>query len=81
MEASEAVASRQLVVLESQFQKLQNYPMLGVSRDQFAEGLRVTFQGMYAIYYLPLKAEIIIVRVLHSARDTNAISEQGGFEQ
>jgi toxin ParE1/3/4 len=81
MEASEAVAGRQLVALETQFQKLQNYPMLGVSRDQFAQGLRVVFQGVYAVYYLPLEAEIIIVRVLHSARDTSAIAEQGGFEQ
>lgn len=80
MEASEAVALRQLADLEAQFQKLQTYPMLGVSRAQFGERLRVTFQGAYAIYYLPLEAEIVIVRVLHGSRDTSAISEQGGFE-
>jgi toxin ParE1/3/4 len=80
MEASEAIARRQLADLEAQFRKLQIYPMLGVSRDQFGQGLRVTFQGAYVIYYLSLEAEIIIVRVLHGSREANVIAEQGGFE-
>jgi toxin ParE1/3/4 len=53
---------------------------LGVSRDQFGQSLRATFQGSYVIYYLPKEAEIIIVRVLHGSREANAIAEQGGFE-
>lgn len=80
MEASEAVARRQLADLEAQFHKLQTYPMLGVSRDHFWRGLRVIHQGAYGIYYLPLEAEIVIVRVLHGSREINAIAEQGGFE-
>lgn len=79
-EASETIAIRQLAAFEAQFQKLQSYPLLGVSREQFASGMRAIFQGQYAIYYMPLTSELIILRVLHSARDTRAIADQGGFE-
>jgi plasmid stabilization system protein ParE len=41
----------------------------------------VVFLGGYAVYYLLLEAELIIIRVLHTARDTNAIAEHGGFDQ
>ena len=61
--------------------RLQGYPLLGVRREQLAPGLRVVFLGGYAVYYLLLEAELIIIRVLHTARDTNAIAEHGGFDQ
>jgi toxin ParE1/3/4 len=80
VEVSETTARRQLADLEAKFCQLQTYPMLGVSRDQFGQSLRATFQGSYVIYYLPKEVEIIIVRVLHGSREANAIAEQGGFE-
>jgi len=43
--------------------------------------LRVTFHRAYAIYYQPLHGEIVIIRVLHGARDVMAIAEQGGFRE
>jgi toxin ParE1/3/4 len=54
-------------------------PLIGSRREQFAPGLRVTFHSSYAIYYLPCGRELIIVRVLHGARDAAAIADQGGF--
>jgi toxin ParE1/3/4 len=36
--------------------------------------------GSYAIYYLHNEQELVIVRVLHSARDAAAVAEHGGFE-
>lgn len=48
-------------------------------RPQFAPALRVAFAGSYAIYYLPADSGIVIVRVLHGARDLAALVEQGGF--
>lgn len=59
--------------------RLLDFPLAGPSRDQLASGLRVMFQGNYALYYTFNETEIIIVRVLHSARDTAAIAEHGGF--
>lgn len=79
-EASEAIAVRQLTGFEKKFQMLQAYPLLGASREQLSSGLRVIFHGAYAIYYITLESELIILRVLHSARDTMAIAEQGGFD-
>jgi toxin ParE1/3/4 len=43
-------------------------------------GLRVTFRDPYAIYYRPLAEAIVIIRVLHGARDAAAIAGRGGFE-
>jgi toxin ParE1/3/4 len=41
--------------------------------------LRVTFEGSYAIYYVASTTEIVLVRVLHGARDAAALAERGGF--
>lgn len=42
--------------------------------------MRVVYQPPYAIYYLTTGYELISVRILHGARDTAAIAEQGGFK-
>ena len=41
--------------------------------------LRVSFSGNYAVYYVHNDRELVIVRVLHGARDAAAIAEHGGF--
>jgi toxin ParE1/3/4 len=41
--------------------------------------LRVTFHRPYAIYYKPLSDAVVIVRVIHGARDVAALAERGGF--
>jgi len=43
--------------------------------------LRVSFSGNYAIYYLNNEREIVVVRVLHGARDAAALAEHGGFAE
>jgi toxin ParE1/3/4 len=58
---------------------LLDFPFAGASRERLAHGLRVTFKGNYAIYYAVTAAEVIIVRVLHGARDAAVIAEHGGF--
>ena len=37
------------------------------------------FHRAYAIYYKPSPSALVIVRVLHGARDIAAVSEGGGF--
>jgi toxin ParE1/3/4 len=56
-------------------------PLMGTKREQLGTGLRVTFHHPYAIYYSVSKRELIVVRVLHGARDAALIAEQGGFLQ
>jgi toxin ParE1/3/4 len=78
-EASEAVATRFVRAIEATFEPLRHFPLLGPARDQFAPGLRVTFHRPYAVYYLARPEAIVIVRVIHGARDIAAIAERGGF--
>ena len=56
-------------------------PLAGATRDSFALGLRVCFSGNYAIYYLHNEHELVIVRILHGARDAGALVEHGGFSE
>lgn len=51
--------------------------MIGVRREHLGAGLRVIFHNPYAIYYRHTETEVIIVRVLHGARDVAAIAGQG----
>jgi plasmid stabilization system protein ParE len=51
---------------------LREYPELGASRDQVARGLRALTYRDYVIYYMAGE-ELVIVRVLHGARDARAI--------
>lgn len=79
LESSEAVATRFLGAIEDTFKPLLHSPQIGAKRDMFAPGLRVTFNGAYAIYYTSTAEHLVIVRVLHGARDTAAFAERGGF--
>jgi toxin ParE1/3/4 len=58
---------------------LRHFPLAGPARQQLAPGLRVMLHGAYAIYYVPLADAVVIVRVLHGARDVVALAERGGF--
>lgn len=58
---------------------MREFPLSGPPRDQLAPGLRVTFHGAYAIYYVPRADALVVIRVLHSARDAAALAERGGF--
>ena len=78
-EDSEEAASRLIHKIIATLARAQDFPMSGASRDQLARGLRVLFQGNYALYYVFTETEVILVRVLHGARDAAAIAEQGGF--
>ncbi len=79
-EASKTLATQWLGAIERKIDPLLRLPLMGSPRQQFAAGLRVIFHSPYAIYYLHTEGELVIVRVLHSARDAAAIAEQGGFK-
>ncbi len=46
---------------------------MGPSRGYLAPGLRAHFLGDYVIYYRASASEIVIVRILHGARDVAAV--------
>jgi toxin ParE1/3/4 len=66
--------------LQAHFQPLLRFPLSEPARGRLAPKLRVTFHRPYAIYYKPLRDAIVIVRVLHGARDIVAIAERGGLD-
>jgi toxin ParE1/3/4 len=61
------------------FENLRHFPLSGVAREQISRGLRVTFHRPYAVYYVVYSHEMVIVRVVHGARDVAALAERGGF--
>lgn len=50
-----------------------HHPEIGPSREELASGLRVHFYKSYAIYYMFNETELIIVHVVHGARDAAAL--------
>lgn len=67
-------------MIEAAFQKLRDFPLAGPAREQLATGLRVIFHNPYAIYYMPQADAVVIVRVIHGARDIAALAARGGLE-
>ncbi|NUB12940.1 type II toxin-antitoxin system RelE/ParE family toxin [Azospirillum brasilense] len=78
-EASEAVATAFIQRIEAAFAPVCAFPLSGAVRDALAPGLRVVFHGDYALYYQPLADAVVIVRVLHGARDAASLADRGGF--
>nr|WP_244594199.1 type II toxin-antitoxin system RelE/ParE family toxin [Rhodoblastus sphagnicola] len=78
-ENSEDIANKLIAKITAVFDRAAQFPMGNPLRPQLGPALRVAFSGSYAIYYLPSDSEIIVVRVLHGARDLAALIEHGGF--
>ena len=59
--------------LDIKLQLLATQPLMGRARDALWPSLRSLPFGRYMIFYLPLDDGIDVVRVLHSARDIDAV--------
>jgi len=68
-----ATADRWVDRLDEQFRVLASQPMMGRARDELAPGLRSFPFGRYVVFYVPLDGGIDVVRVLHGARDVDAV--------
>ena len=66
--------------VEAVCEPLREFPLSGAARPHLAPGLRVIFHHPYAIYYLPTAEAVVIIRVLHGARDIATLADQGGFD-
>ncbi|WP_186198709.1 type II toxin-antitoxin system RelE/ParE family toxin [Burkholderia gladioli] len=77
-EASEATVDRFVASLHEACQQLLVFPLGCPERRQLAPDLRVLFYGAYSIYYRSDDQAVIVVRVLHGARDLVAIVDQDG---
>ncbi|WP_373486885.1 type II toxin-antitoxin system RelE/ParE family toxin [Blastomonas sp.] len=68
-----AAADRQTDRFEALFAKLAEMPGIGSPRDEFQAGLRSRGVGRYVINYKVIGDDLLIVRVVHGARNHAAL--------
>ncbi|NBS65744.1 MAG: type II toxin-antitoxin system RelE/ParE family toxin [Betaproteobacteria bacterium] len=66
-------ADRWIDKLDEKFKLISAQPLLGRARDELSTDLRSFPFGRYVIFYTPVDDGIDVVRVLHSARDADAL--------
>lgn len=64
-----ATALRYLDGLRSAFATLRDHPLIGAAEDDLGEGLRGFAYRSHRIYYRANGDGVLIVRILHHARD------------
>lgn len=68
-------AIRLLKALGQKFDLLAENPKLGKPQDNFIVNLRTFFHKKYTIFYFPIENGVEIYRVIHGARNIEAIFE------
>jgi toxin ParE1/3/4 len=66
-------ADRWIDRLDEKFELIATQPLMGRARDELAANVRSFPFGRYVIFYEPVEVGIDVVRVLHSARDIDAV--------
>ncbi|MEC3908962.1 type II toxin-antitoxin system RelE/ParE family toxin [Sphingobium sp. CR2-8] len=79
MASSEERATRYIRSVQTALMRLEEFPLSGPPRDHLAAGLRTLLHGSYAAYYLFSGEDIVVVRVVHGARDLDALAASDGF--
>lgn len=62
--------------LDEKFNLIATQPLMGRAREELAASLRSFPFGRYVTFYVPFDDGIDVVRVLHSARDIDAVFDQ-----
>ncbi len=70
---NQSAANKVIDEIATQFELLRQMPEAGRSRSELQMGLRSFPVGRYLIFYRPSATSVEIVRVLHSARDVDAM--------
>jgi len=68
-----AAAQKWLNRTMDQFARLTRNPQIGEARDEVRPSLRSISHGSYVIYFRSRETELEIIRVLHGARDIQAL--------
>jgi toxin ParE1/3/4 len=66
-------ADRLLDTLMAQARLIATQPKMGIAHPELSPEIRSFIEGRYVIFYRPVPDGIEIVRVLHGARDLEAI--------
>ena len=67
--------------LDAKLRLLAAQLLMGRARDELSPGVRSLPFGRYGIFYLLLSDGIEVLRVLHSARDVEAVFERDPPDQ
>lgn len=70
---SEARADAFIETIDQKYKALAARPNMGRQRDEIEEGLRSFPVGRYVIFYRPIAEGVEIIRILHGARDIDAV--------
>jgi toxin ParE1/3/4 len=70
-------ADKLLDNIQEKLLRLAEFPQMGTSQNDLKPSLRSFAAGNYLIFYFPLTDGIDVVRVLHGARDLEAIFQSG----
>ncbi len=66
-------ADRWVDRLDEKLGLIAGQPLMGRARNELAVDIRSFPFGRYVVFYVPIEDGIDVVRVLHSARDVDAI--------
>lgn len=61
--------------LERVVNLIGQYPLAGRKRTEVEAGVRSMPMGGYVVFYQPMKNSVVIVRVIHGARDIGSLLE------
>ncbi|HVA49979.1 MAG TPA: type II toxin-antitoxin system RelE/ParE family toxin [Pirellulales bacterium] len=68
-----SAADAMIGIIDRKLQMLAIHPELGQERSDLGDNLRCTTAGSYVLVYRATAEEIELVRVIHSARDIDAL--------
>ncbi len=69
-----ASAERLMARLDYRIRSLAQFPETGIARPEIFENLRLLVEGNYLILYLLRDGIVIILRVVHGARDLTRVN-------
>ena len=75
-EDSEDRADAFIDVIDKKLSTLAENPGIGKARNELGEGVRSFPVGRYILFYRAIPEGIDVIRVLHGARDLNAVFDR-----
>jgi len=72
-EQNPAAADQLIRRIDAACERLVDVPLMGRARGRRGRGLRSWVVGSYVIFYRPVGGTVAVVRIIHGARDIQAI--------
>jgi toxin ParE1/3/4 len=73
----EQSAARVMEIIADGLERLSSSAMTGVPRPEYGENMRLMIAAPYVLYYDVRDDHVVVLRILHQARDRDAIMRHG----